>query len=577
MKRHSCPSLPPTNPAELRAIGWQEYDVLLVTGDAYIDHPSFGIAIIARLLESLDLRVAILSQPWHQDARDFKAMGKPRLFCGITSGNMDSIVSNYSSNARIRNKDAYSPEGNPYFEEEKSRSLRRRPDRAVIRYAQLAREAFGDTMIILGGIEASLRRFAHYDYQQERIRSSVLTDSKADLLVYGMGERAVTEIAERLLQQKDLKGIVGTCEPLTEREAQGLIIATAVNILPSLEEIEQDPTRFLTAELIIDKHARSSDKTILLQRQRAMWVKQNPAAEPLTTDELDAIYELPFTGLPSSMAKKAPAFSMIQNSITIVRGCSGNCSFCAIARHQGPVVTSRSIDSVIKEAKRLAHTPGFDGVITDMGGPTANLYGAQCKKAYICSRKDCLYPKPCPNLSLNETRHIELLKKTAKLSGIRRVFVSSGLRMELLLETPKLMEAILLHHTPGNLKIAPEHTEDEVLRLMHKPGARCLEPFLKETRSMAKTHKRQLNINPYFIASHPGCTLYHMNAMAKRIKELRLIVRQFQDFTPTPGTISTAMFVSERNRDAPERHIYVARRRSERTAQRKVLEHDMAN
>lgn len=566
--------MPPTNPAELQAKGWREYDVLLVTGDAYIDHPSFGIAIIARLLESLGLRVAILAQPWHQDARDFRAMGRPKLFCGITSGNMDSIVSNYSGNARVRDTDAYSPGGNPYFEGERSRSLRRRPDRAVIRYAQLARAAFGDIPIILGGIEASLRRFVHYDYQQERIRSSVLTDAKADLLVYGMGERAVAEIADRLLKGKDLKGIAGTCEALTEREAQQLMAETPAQILPSLDEIQKDPLHFLTAELIIDKHARSGDKTVLMQRQQAMWIKQNPAAEPLTTEELDAIYDLPFTGLPSNAAKDAPAFPMIRNSITIVRGCSGNCSFCAIARHQGPVITSRSIDSVIKEAKRLTCTPGFNGVITDLGGPTANLYGAQCKKAYNCSRKDCLYPKPCPNLSLTETRYLELLQKTAKVQGIRRVFVSSGLRMELLLETPQIMEAILLHHTPGRLKIAPEHTEDEVLRLMHKPGARCLELFIKEARSMGTAYKKEIKFNPYFISSHPGCTLMHMKALAQKLQKLRLTVRQFQDFTPTPGTLSTAMFVSERDRDRPEKHLYVAKRRSERMAQRKVLEHE---
>lgn len=555
-------------------MGWKEYDVLLVTGDAYIDHPSFGIAIIARVLESLDLRVAILAQPWHQDSRDFQAMGRPRLFCGISSGNMDSIVANYSGNARVRDKDAYSPWGNPYFEEERHRSLRRRPDRATIRYAQLAREAFGDIPIILGGIEASLRRFAHYDYQQERIRSSVLTDSKANLLVYGMGERAVIEIAQRLMQRKDLSNIPGTCEPLKDREANELINKSCATVLPDLTEIQQDPSRFLFAELMIDKHARSGDKTILLQRQQTMWVKQNEPAAPLTTEELDAIYELPFTKLPSSMAKGTPAFAMIRNSITIVRGCSGNCSFCAIARHQGPVVTSRSIDSVIRESKRLTLTYGFDGVITDLGGPTANLYGAECKKAHVCSRKDCLYPRPCSNLSLNETRHLELLQKTAKIPSIRRVFVSSGLRMELLLETPKLMETIFLHHTPGSLKIAPEHTEDEVLRLMHKPGAQCLESFLKELQHIATAHKKGMRINPYFISSHPGCTLAHMKAMAKKIKKLRLTVQQFQDFTPTPGTLSTAMFISERHRDIPEKCIYVAKRRSERMAQRSVLEHE---
>ncbi len=548
--------------------GWERPDVVLVTGDSYVDHPSFGVALIGRWLEAFGYRVAILSQPRYQDETDFKRFGRPRLFFGITSGNLDSIVSNYTGNARVRKRDAYSPYGDPYFPGPRTKGNRRRPDRAVMVYANLARRAYPGVPIVLGGIEASLRRFIHYDYQQERLRSSVLTDSKADILVYGMGERACLEIARRLERGQELSGIAGTCTRLSPKEK----LPEGCLALPSWDDITKNRALFLDAELQIDKSARSGAATPLVQAQKGgMLVLQNPPARPLTGEEMDFLYELPFTRRAHPSFKKVPAWEMIKDSITVVRGCFGNCSFCAIARHQGPVVTSRSKKSVLREVKRISKDHSFSGTITDLGGPTANLYGVSCKLKKDCRKRDCLFPKVCKNLETNQERMRTLLKAVAGHRAVKRVFISSGLRMELLIRTPRLLEDILKNHTPGALKIAPEHTEEEVLMLMHKPGALVLEEFLERARHVLKRLGKQREITAYFMTSHPGCTLSHMEAMKRKLKRLRLPVRQFQDFTPTPGTISTAMYVTGLDR-YHKRPIFVARKRGERMAQRRVLE-----
>lgn len=394
----------PSNREEMRVRGWGQVDMVLVTGDAYVDHPSFGIALIARWLEAHGYRVGILAQPRHEDPSAFLAMGRPRLFYGISAGNLDSIVSNYTGNVRVRDTDVYSPEGNPYFGRERSRAGRRRPDRATIRYAQLARAAYPDVPIVLGGLEASLRHFVHYDYQQARLRASVLTDAKADLLVYGMGERAVLEVANCLEKGQGLSGIPGTCERLTEAERSRRCFAQPPDLLPSWEEIQEDRSRFLEAELTVDRHARALSQVPLLQRQQTHWVLQNRPAVPLTSAEHDALYALPFARAPHPSAADVPAYRMIQHSVTIVRGCFGNCSFCAIARHQGPVVTSRSRESVLEEVRGLAAMPNFTGTVTDLGGPTANLYGTSCNRERPCHRRDCLYPGVCRLFSSGRTR-----------------------------------------------------------------------------------------------------------------------------------------------------------------------------
>ena len=561
----------PATRDEMLERGWDYVDVVLVTGDAYIDHPSFGIALIGRWLEAHGYRVAILSQPRYHNPDDFKRFGSPRLFFGITAGNVDSIVSNYTGNAKVRDSDDYSPDGNPYFGKEKSRTSRRRPDRATIFYSNLARAAYGNIPIVLGGLEASLRRFIHYDYQQAKLRASVLTDAKADLLVFGMGERAVLNIAKRLEQGRDLKNISGTCERLSDKEMKERGFAEPPLVLPSWADIGKDTGKFMAAEFELEKHARTLSQVPVLQCQQAMWVLQNKLASPLKTNELDEIYSLPFIRAPHPSAGDVPAYRMIRHSVTIVRGCYANCSFCAITRHQGPLVMSRSHESVIEEVKQISKMPDFKGTISDLGGPTANLYATFCKNFSACKNHDCLFPGICSNLRVNEDAFLELLRKASKINGVKHVFVSSGLQMELLLRTPRLLERLFSLHTPGVMKIAPEHTEARVLRLMHKQSSELLSEFLKTCREITRKIGKKIHFTPYFISAHPGCTLKDMEALAEKLKKMGLTVQLFQDFTPTPGTLSTAMYVTGLDYETLK-PVYVPKKTTERRAQRDVLE-----
>lgn len=566
----------PATPQECASRGWDQVDIVLVSGDAYIDHPSFGIALIGRLLESEGYRVAVLAQPRFDRPDDFRLFGQPRLFFGISGGNLDSIVANYSGNGKVRDQDSYSPDGKPWRGQTQSKEERRRPDRAALIYAALARAAYKEVPIILGGVEASLRRFIHYDYKQARLRGSVLTEAKADLLVYGMGERAIIEIARRLATgNTHLNGIAGTCERLTERNFQECFPDSAeataeLTILPGWQTIENDISQFMTAERLIDRQARSREATILAQLQQNFWLIQHPAALPLSTVEMDKLYDLPFSRRPHPTTPNVPAYAMIRDSITIVRGCSGNCSFCAITRHQGPAVSSRSKKSILREARTIAATDDFNGTISDLGGPTANLYATSCKIGG-CRKHDCLYPQLCPNLEADEESFLSLLEQTREIPGVKHVFISSGLRMALLRSTPRLMRTIIRDHCPGMLKIAPEHTETEIIRLMHKEGHQELQEFVRECQRLNQELKRPVLLSPYLISAHPGCTDAHCRAMVPKLKELGLTVRQFQDFTPTPGTLSTAMYVTGLDRDRDQK-IFVARTKSERRQQRQLLE-----
>ena len=560
----------PTTAEEMHALGWARPDIVLITGDAYLDHPAFGVSLIGRWLEAHGYKVAILAQPRHDTPDDFRRFGAPRLFFGITAGNLDSIVANYSGNGKVRDEDAYSPEGNPYFGEVREKVHRRRPDRAVIRYAALARQACPEVVIILGGLEASLRRFIHFDYQQNRLRGSVLTDAKADLLVYGMGERAVLEAAQRLERGEPLTDIAGTCERLTDSAFQERERATPSLHLPGWREIEADPARFLAAELAIDRQARAQSRQPLSQPQQALYLWQNRPAAPLSSAELDRLYELPFRREPHPGSPRVPAWEMIRHSLTIVRGCSGNCSFCAITRHQGAVTVDRSPDSVVRELRELTRHKHFRGTVSDLGGPTANLYGTRCRLP-SCKKRDCFAPELCRNLEIDEGKFLSLLQACLKVEGVKNLHVSSGLRMELLLKTPRLLAELLARHTPGAMKIAPEHTDPEVLRLMHKEGSRLLPEFLALCRKLAAGSGSRLRFTPYFIASHPGCSEAAMQQLAATVKREGLEVRQFQDFTPTPGTIATAMYVTGLDRDT-SRPIFVAKSHSQRQAQRQVLE-----
>ncbi len=573
---HTKNSPLPVSLEECHARGWDFVDIVLVTGDAYIDHPSFGIALIGRLLESQGYRVAILSQPLFNSPKDFKRFSRPRLFFGISSGNLDSIVANYSGSGKVRDVDAYSPDGNPYRTEEKSKSTRRRPDRATLLYANLARAAFKNVPIILGGVEASLRRFIHFDYKQGSLRGSVLSDSKSDLLIFGMGEKAVLETARHLDEKLPLHSINGTCERLTKKHFAERFPnfqpgdTETYMVLPSWADIQKNKHLFLDAEKAVDRHARNGSTQILIQEQQSSWVIQHPSYPALATEELDALYELPYTRKPHPTFTNVPAYSMICHSLTIVRGCSGNCSFCAITRHQGPVISSRSKKSIIQEAQRVSQMDDFKGTISDLGGPTANLYRTHCNKN-TCTKHDCLFPKICPHLKIDEEGFLDLLKSVSGLQGIKHVFVSSGLRMELLLKTPKLLEKILLHHSPGSMKIAPEHTEAEILKLMHKEDHTVLKKFVQQCNSLVKKAGKKLHLTPYIISAHPGCQEHHTRALVKKMKSLGLTVRQFQDFTPTPGTLATAMFVTEKD-PVKGKKIFVAKNHSEKMQQRRILE-----
>lgn len=561
----------PASRKECLERGWQEVDIVLVTGDAYVDHPSFGVALIGRLLEARGYRVAILAQPRFDRPDDFRRFGQPRLFFGITAGNLDSIVANYSGSGKVRDFDAYSKDGNPYRSQTKSKSNRLRPDRASIVYANLARSAFPDTTVILGGVEASLRRFVHFDYKQNRLRGSVLTDAKADILVYGMGENAVLEIAERAARRASFENIDGTCLRLTDRQFQECYASAPPDVfvlLPAWEEIHQQRKLFLEAELCIDRHARAGSRELLAQRQQSGWILQQPAARTLGEEELDQLYNLPFTRTPHPQAGHIPAQQMIRHSITVVRGCCGNCSFCAITRHQGPQIVSRSLPSVVEEVHRISRMDDFSGTISDLGGPTANLYGSSCRIGG-CRRHDCLYPKICEHLRLDEVRTLALLENVSTIEGVRHVFISSGLRMELLLKTPKLLKALLFKHTPGSLKIAPEHTDDNVLRLMHKEKHLVLERFVEYCRRISSGGKNHLQLTPYIITGHPGSSAKSAASCAASLKKLGLVARQFQDFTPTPGTLSTAMFVSGLDRSGKKIHLPSP---SERIRQRTIFE-----
>ncbi len=566
----------PTSWEECTVRGWTELDILLVTGDAYVDHPSYGVALIGRLLLSHGYRVAILAQPHFDTAADFRSFPVPLLFCGITAGNLDSIVANYSGNGKVRDTDAYSPEGNPWRGATQSKTERRRPDRASLLYASLARSAFRGIPIVLGGIEASLRRFVHYDYKQAGLRSSFLTDAKADILVYGMGEKAVLEIAARCKSKVALSHIAGTCQRLTDRELTDCIPDFEAKnskeflVLPSWQELAVKQDRFLDAEVELDRHARACSPRIIVQRQQSHWVVQHPAPPALTPEELDALYNLPFTRRPHPLDQEIPAYRMIRDSVTIVRGCSGNCSFCAITRHQGPAIISRSKNSILSECRHIAQMADFAGTISDLGGPTANLYGTSCTIG-SCKKRDCLYPKLCPNLRINEESFLSLLKEIPKIDGIKHLFISSGLRMELLLRTPHLLETLLRSHTPGSMKIAPEHSDDALLCLMHKEPHILLQNFVKKCRELGKKIGKKIELTPYIIISHPGSTPELAERLGKDLQKLGLKARKFQDFTPTPGTLSTAMYVTGLRPDTKQA-ITVPRCLSDRQKERRILE-----
>jgi len=558
----------PATAEEIRQRGWDQADVILVTGDAYVDHPSFGVALIGRWLERCGYRVAILAQPDWRSAEAFGEMGRPRLFWGITSGSVDSRLNNYVPLGHRRDRDAFSPGGKTGL----------RPDKPLPAYSARAREAYPDVPIILGGLEASLRRLAHYDYIEDQLKRSILIDAKADLLVYGMGELAIREIARRLDKGQAIEhmtDIPGTAYPLTRGRAAP---ENAVE-LPSLSQQQHDASLVLKAHLMYQDQAHPGGRSVI-QSQDPVLIALTPPARPLTTEQMDELYDLPFTRQYHPRYAKAggvPALETIRFSITSHRGCFGGCSFCSLYYHQGKQIRSRSLDSIFREADACRKHPEFRGTITDVGGPTANMYGMQCTRKETCKRTSCIFPSVCPNLSGDLNPLMQLMDRllTWKTSDTSRVnlFIASGVRHDLALRQPDYMKLLVGHFVGGHLKVAPEHFCPHVLELMQKPGFELFEEFEARFYDLSRSAGKKQYIVPYFISSHPGCSPNDALKLTEYLVDRNWQLRQVQDYTPIPLTLSSAMFVAGRNPRGQE--IYVSRGRKEKKLQAALMQYHL--
>jgi uncharacterized radical SAM protein YgiQ len=533
--------------AEVRARGWDAVDVVFVTGDAYVDHPSFAMAILHRVLEAAGFRVAILSQPDWRSCEPWRQFGRPRLFFAVSAGNMDSLINHYTANKKVRNDDAYSPGGR----------IGLRPDRATLVYCQRAREAFAGVPVIAGGVEASLRRLAHYDYWSDTVKRSIVLDSKADLVVYGMGEQSVVEMARRLAAGqtvRELRDLRGVTYALGARESEDLKAPPprwggfdALQLLPSFDAVRDDKLAFAEATRIIHTNTNPFNAAALVQFHDRQAVVQNPPALPLSQEQMDAVYDLPFTRRPHpSYSEPIPAHEMIKDSVTVMRGCFGGCTFCSITAHQGRIIQSRSKESVLGEVRKLAADPEFKGVISDVGGATANMYRMRCTRPEVearCKRLSCVHPTICKLLGTDHGPLIELMREVREQDGIRKAFVASGIRMDLAQLSPEYVRELAAHHVGGRLKVAPEHTSPQVLEVMKKPSIDNFGSFAeqyKEASAAAGKPKQQLV--PYFIASHPGSDLSAMIDLALYLKRSGYRPDQVQDFIPAPFDIATCMY-----------------------------------
>lgn len=557
----------PVNVDDMKKRGWDRPDFLYVIGDAYVDHPSFGPAIISRVLESEGFRVAILSQPDWRSADAFRQFGRPRLGALVSAGNIDSMVAHYTSAKKRRSSDAYSPGGQSGL----------RPDRAVIVYCNRIREALGDVALIIGGIEASLRRFAHYDYWDDRVRRSVLLDSRADLLIYGMGETQIVEIArelERGTPVKQIRDVRGTCY-LTNADApvEGLRI-------PSFSEVSTDKGAYAySCRLQHDEQDPFRGKTIVQQHHDKLLV-QNPPALPLSTTQLDAVYDLPYMRTYHPMYDEAggiPGIEEVKFSITSCRGCFGACNFCALTFHQGRIVQARSHASILREAKKIIADPDFKGYIHDVGGPTANFRKPACEKQLekgACKGRQCLFPGPCKHLTADHTDYLELLRKLRGLPGVKKVFVRSGLRYDYIMADSSglFLEELCRYHVSGQLKVAPEHVSPNVLRYMGKPQKHVYEAFERRFYDINHRLGKKQYLVPYLMSSHPGSTLDDAITLSLFLRDHHMNPQQVQDFYPTPGTISTAMFYTERN-PYTGKPVYVAKSPKDKAMQRALLQY----
>jgi uncharacterized radical SAM protein YgiQ len=575
-KAENIGSFLPTTREEMKQRGWDQTDIILVTGDAYIDHPSFGVSLIARWLEKNGYRVAILAQPDWRSVDAFRTLGPPRLFWGITSGCIDSRLNDYASMGNRRRQDVYSPGG----------ALGLRPERPLLVYSARAREAYKGVPIILGGLEASLRRLVHYDYIEDKLKRSVLIDAKADVLIFGMAELAILEIAKRLSSggsTKDLVNIPGTAY----RISGDIRVPDNAVMLPSLSQQQADKDLVMSAHQQYEKHAHPGGQPIA-QEQDPGTVVVMPPARPLTADELDRLYDLPYTRCWHQRYDNqggVPALKPVQFSITTHRGCFGGCSFCSISCHQGKYITSRSIQSLLDEAGVIQRHPQFRGTIVDIGGPTANMYGMQCSRKNTCSRPSCLLPSPCRNLKLDHSALIEMMesflrwkqsgsRKTsdfAKATPDKNVYVASGIRHDLALQSNEYIDLLAGHFVGGHLKVAPEHYCNKVLSLMGKPPFELFEEFEDRFNKASRRAGKEQYLVPYFISAHPGCTTQDALALTEYLVSRSWQVRQVQDFVPVPLTTSTAMYVS--GIDSHSRKIYIPRGRREKRLQAALLQY----
>ena len=546
MNTHKLQDWLPTTKKEVEARGWDYLDVIIFSGDAYVDHPSFGAAVIGRVLEAEGLRVAIVPQPdWRGDFRDFRKLGRPRLFFGVSPGAMDSMINHYTANKRLRSNDAYTPDSRPGM----------RPDYPSIVYTRILKELYPDVPVVLGGIEASMRRLTHYDYWQDRLRPGILADSPADLLIYGMGEKPIRELVHRLLAGEDFRTLHD--------------IPQTVYLAGEVTPEENDLTLFAYEDCLHDKmkqaknfrHIEEESNRLhahrILQRCGGQTIVVNPPYPPMTEQEIDASFDLPYTRLPHPKykGKVIPAYEMIKFSVNIHRGCFGGCSFCTISAHQGKFICSRSKESILKEVKKITEMPDFKGYLSDLGGPSANMYAMKGKNPDICARckkPSCIWPDICKNLNADHTPLLDLYKEVDRMPGIKKSFIGSGVRYDLLLhryEEEKLnraagqyTEELIARHVSGRLKVAPEHTQDRVLRLMRKPSFKLFEQFKRLFERINRQHALNQQLIPYFISSHPGCQITDMAELAVITKNLHFQLEQVQDFTPTPMTLSTEMY-----------------------------------
>jgi uncharacterized radical SAM protein YgiQ len=564
----------PTSRKEMDALGWKQPDIILFSGDAYVDHPSFGTAVIGRMLESAGYKVAVVPQPnWQDDLRDFKKLGTPRLFFGVSAGNMDSMVNHYTAFKRLRHDDAYTP-GNRHGA---------RPDYPTIVYTRILKKLFPDVPVVIGGIEASMRRFTHYDYWNDKLMPGILHHSGADWLLYGMAEYPVVYLANAIDQNNpdDVHNI-----PNLQYISKTRPDFPDAEVLASHETCLKDKQAFASNFVDIEQNANELDNNPLMQSVDGSYLFTNPSMDRLSTKKMDKIYNLPFTRLPHPRYRnkpEIPAYTMIRHSINIHRGCFGACAFCTIAAHQGRFISSRSGKSIIKEVQNIKAMPGFTGHITDLGGPSANMYGMEpidLEKCRKCKRPSCIYPAICDNLNTSHTKLVELYEKVRQQPSVKKLSIGSGIRYDLVFKAPEThrqsannyLEQVIRHHVSGRLKVAPEHTEDKVLKNMRKPSFDLYRKMDDFFNNINEKYKLKQQLLPYFISSHPGCNLGDMQKLKQKAGQMHIITEQSQDFTPTPMTLATVMYYTGID-PYSRKKISVARSVNEKKQQWSLLLH----